>query len=543
MTLRSTGIAKIRGGSFDALVIGGGINGAVSAAVLAGRGAEVVLVDRGDFGGFTSQESSNLVWGGFKYLEGFELVLVRKLCLSRNRLVRAYPDNVKPISFLATLDAAAPYPPWLAALGSVAYWVIGGFKTHRPRLLSPRKIEQMEPVVDTSRARGGIEYYDAYLSDNDSRFVFGFVRSALDAGAKAVNYVEVVSASYQDGRWLVTLRDVDSGDDPFTCTCRVLINATGPFVGDLNEQFEVTTDHRVVYSKGIHLIVPQLTSSDRVLAFYDDTKRLFYVIPMGMRSVIGTTDTRVDSPFTEVTEEDRAFLLDQINRRLDLASPLTPSDVIADRSGVRPLVVRSDAPVGDDVDWTKLSRKHEVETDADRSVITIFGGKLTDCLNVGEEVADAVEALGVPLEPDTHNWYGEPVIHTRAEFFRQARLMHLDDLRSTEGLEALSERLWRRYGRRAFGMLDEIRKDPAMGEDIIESADYVRVELHLAADTEMVTKLEDFLRRRSKIAQVIPDSEVIGSPGLDEAVRILFGDNAEDKLAEYLRDREIPVAP
>jgi hypothetical protein len=58
----------------------------------------------------------------------------------------------------------------------------------------------------------------------------------------------------------------------------------------------------------------------------------------------------------------------------------------------------------------------------------------------------------------------------------------------------------------------------------------------------MVTKLEDFLRRRSKIAQVIPDSEVIGSPGLDEAVRILFGDQAEEKLAEYLRDREIPVA-
>ncbi|MFV1963501.1 MAG: glycerol-3-phosphate dehydrogenase C-terminal domain-containing protein, partial [Acidimicrobiia bacterium] len=123
----------------------------------------------------------------------------------------------------------------------------------------------------------------------------------------------------------------------------------------------------------------------------------------------------------------------------------------------------------------------------------------------------------------------------------QARLMHLDDIRSTKDLEALSERLWRRYGRRAFRMLDEIRNDPAMGEDIIESADYVRAELHLAADTEMVTKLEDFLRRRSKIAQVIPDSDVIGSPGLDEAVGILFGDRADEKLAEYLPDRKIPA--
>ncbi len=542
MTLRRTSIAKIRDGSFDAVVVGGGINGAVSAAVLAGRGAEVALVDQGDFGGFTSQATSNLVWGGFKYLEGFEFALVRELCRSRNRLVRAYPDNVKPISFLATLDHTSPYPPWLAALGSVAYWAIGGFKTHRPRLLSAKKIEQTEPVIDTSRARGGIEYYDAYLSDNDSRFVFSFVRSALDAGAKAANYLELVDAQFEDGRWLVTLQDLDSGVGSFTCTSRVLINATGPFVGDLNAKLEVNTDHRVLYSKGVHLIVPQITSSDRVLAFYDDTDRLFYVIPMGARSAIGTTDTRVDSPFTEVTDEDRHFLLDQINQRLELASPLTPSDVIADRSGVRPLVVRRDSTVGSDVDWTKLSRRHEVETNAERNVVTIFGGKLTDCLNVGEDVADAVETLGVPLEPDTRSWYGEPVIHTREEFFRQARLMHLDDLRSTEILEALSTRLWRRYGRRAFGMLDEIRKDPTMGEDIFENADYLRVELHLAADTEMVTKLEDFLRRRSKISQVIPDSDVIGSPGLDEAVRILFGDQAEEKLEEYLREREAPLA-
>jgi glycerol-3-phosphate dehydrogenase len=88
-------------------------------------------------------------------------------------------------------------------------------------------------------------------------------------------------------------------------------------------------------------------------------------------------------------------------------------------------------------------------------------------------------------------------------------------------------------------MLDEIRKDPAMGEDIIESADYLRVELHQAAATEMVTKLEDFLRRRSKITQVVSDEEILGSPGLGEAVEILFGDRAEEKLAEFLKERKV----
>ena len=73
MTLRRANIARISDGHFDVLVVGGGINGAVTAASLAGRGASVALVDRGDFADFTSQASSNLVWGGFKYLENYEL--------------------------------------------------------------------------------------------------------------------------------------------------------------------------------------------------------------------------------------------------------------------------------------------------------------------------------------------------------------------------------------------------------------------------------------------------------------------------------------
>ena len=533
MALRNTALAKLNGGSFDVLIIGGGINGAVSAAVLAGRGATVALVDRGDFGSFTSQESSNLVWGGFKYLEGYELLLVRKLCVSRNRLIKSYPDNIKPIPFLATLDESSPHPLWLAALGATGYWGIGSFRTHRPRYLSPEKIEALEPVVNTEGAVGGIEYYDAYLPDNDSRFVFSFVRSALDVGATAANYVEVVGAERKDGRWQITLQDVDAGGEPFTCSARVVVNAAGPFIDGVSEELDVQTDHRVVYSKGIHLIVPQITPDERVLAFYDDTGRLFYVIPMGRRSVIGTTDTRIDTPYTEVTDEDRSFLLDQINNRLNLQEPLTQDDVIADRSGVRPLVVAAGGGDQTDVDWTKLSRKHEIETDDTRSVISIFGGKLTDCLNVGEEIADEVERLGVPLEKDTHTWYGEPAKATRDEFYRQARLMHLDDLRHKPNVEPLSDRLWRRYGRRAFEMLDEIRQDPSMGEDIIESADYLRVELCLAAETEMVTKLEDFLRRRSKITQVIREDDVRSSPGLHEAAEILFGDDADERLAEY----------
>jgi glycerol-3-phosphate dehydrogenase len=187
----------------------------------------------------------------------------------------------------------------------------------------------------------------------------------------------------------------------------------------------------------------------------------------------------------------------------------------------------------EDVDWTRLSRKHAIESDPQRRIVTVFGGKLTDCLNVGEEVAAEIERLGIPLEDDLRNWYGEPAPATREEFYRQTRLMKLDSTRTKPETEALSDRLWRRYGRRAFAMLDAIRQDPRMAEDIMGSADYIRVELHTAAQSEMVTRLADFMRRRSKIELVVPDADIEASPGLREVAEILFGADADRRLAEY----------
>ena len=537
MELRASNVARLDGGTFDVLIVGGGINGAVSAAVLAGRGLNVAIVDRGDWAGFTSSSSSNLAWGGFKYLENYELNLVRKLSLSRNRLLKAYPSNITQLGFMAALDHGSPFPPWLAALGSSAYWAIGNFQTHRPQFLGPEEIKAQEPVVDIGPVRGGIEYYDAYLRDNDSRFVWNFVRQSIEAGATAANYVELVDATQHGANWDVALQDLETGAE-FSLTAKAIINAAGPFVDGLNTKWQNQTQHRIAYSKGIHLVVPQLTESERVLAFFDDTQRLFYVIPMGRRSVIGTTDTRVDSPFTEVNDEDREFLLEQINARLDLEKPLTKDDIIAERCGVRPLVVPNDGDNRDHIDWTKLSRKHEIDLDIERRVVTIFGGKITDCLNVGEEVAAEIEKLGFVLEPDQEDWFGEPSDEVRNDFMRQAKRMKLDDLRHKKGVEPLSERLWRRYGRRGFAMLDEIRENPKMGEDILKSADYLRVELHHAARYEMITHLEDFMLRRSKIDLVVRNERIREGDGLAEVAQILFGDGADDKLGDYLAKKD-----
>jgi glycerol-3-phosphate dehydrogenase len=535
--LRESNLDRLGQRTFDVLIIGGGINGAVSAAALSARGAQVALIDRGDFAGFTSQESSNLVWGGIKYLEGFELGLVRKLCMSRNKLIRAYPSSVREIRFFVTLAKSSRFPRLFMWAGTLLYWLFGNFFTRPPRLLSTTDIAREEPVVRTEESQGGVEYSDAYLIDNDARFVFNFVRNAINCGGIVANYVESLGATRDaDGYWVCRAKDLVYGRE-LTIRARVLINAAGPYVDAHNQKTGVRTQHKHVFSRGVHLIVDSLTKTRAVLTFFADDGRLFFVIPMGPKSCIGTTDTREEQLPTHVRPEDRSFVLDNINKRLKLARPLTQNDVIAERCGVRPLVVKDSGGGGGSSDWLSLSRKHEIEVDEQNKHVSVFGGKLTDCLNVGEEITAVLTRLGVSLPYLAHRWYGEPPDEVRDEFFHQAKLMHLDDLTATQSSEPLSTRLWRRYAESALRLLEDIRAEPAMAEVLIHGTEYIRGELYHAARREMITKLDDFVRRRSKIAFIARKHEIRDAPGLFEACRILFGDEAEAKFFEYFEER------
>lgn len=529
MNLRDTNLTQLSAQTYDVLVVGAGINGAVSAAALSKKGLSVAVIDKGDFAGETSSHSSNLAWGGIKYLESHEYLLVNKLCKSRNHLMQSYPSTVQEIRFLTTLQKGFRFPALFVYLGTLLYWIMGRFFTRFPEFLSSAAIEAREPVIDTSNAQGGFEYSDAFLHDNDARFVFNFIRGAMDNGAVVTNYVSAQNAQFTDNIWHVAAKDEISGE-PIAIKAKSVINACGPFADAFNAELENKTEHHHVFSKGVHLIVNKLTKVDKVLAFFASDGRLFFVIPMGQKTCIGTTDDKVDSPNPVVTDADRHFILDNVNALLNLDQPLTMADVISERCGVRPLAVKGNSGSSD---WVQLSRKHAVDVNTPKRLVSIFGGKLTDCINVGNEIADTIAAFDMPLPKPHAKWYGESSDAHKQTFLDRAELINLDALTPVYSSELLSTRLWRRYDINALQIIDEIQRDPQQAEQLMHNAEYIRAELHYAARREMITKLDDFLRRRSKISMVLRSSEILSSPGLLEACEILFGEQAEAKLAEY----------
>ncbi|QBG49075.1 glycerol-3-phosphate dehydrogenase/oxidase [Verrucomicrobia bacterium S94] len=516
--LRTACIDRARNDVQDCLIIGAGINGAVSAASLAARGLKVTVIDKNDFASCTSQESSNLVWGGIKYLENYEFALVNKLCASRNHLIDSFPGQVREIRFFTSIQKGFRKPRFLIYLGALLYWFMGGCRTRPPRLLSVSAIRKEAPMVNTERLAGGIEYSDAYFVENDARFTFNFIRRVLRKGGNAINYAELISGHWKNGLWECEVHDRVSGN-----TCRIksrtLINAAGPFADRINHLLNMESHFRHIYSKGVHLIVPRIARTRHVLTFFASDGRLFFMVPMGNRTCIGTTDTRVDQASVEPTDADVRFLLDNANQLLQLEKPLSENDVISRRCGVRPLVVHKNDAVKDG-EWTSLSRKHEIDVHPDKNMFSIYGGKLTDCINIGNEAADLITSFGLTGFQPLGSWYGESSPEKHRKFETDGKRLGLTDNQL--------DRIWRRHGKTGFQVLEKIKRDPKMREKLL--AGITRAELHLMAEQEMVIHLEDFLRRRTHLALTEHRAALRCHPALAETARILFGPNAETEI-------------
>jgi glycerol-3-phosphate dehydrogenase len=522
---------SLEGTQFDVLIVGAGINGAVTAAALAAKGVRVALIDQGDFANQTSMHSSNLAWGGIKYMENLEFRLVRKLCVARNALMRAYPTAVRETRFLTTVPRGFRWPRWFLYVGAWLYWIIGSFFTKPPRLLSRRQLHAEQPLINVEASVGGFEYSDAHLVDGDARFVFGFVRGAVEHGAVALNYAKAENTTFDGTSWAIDVVDQTPSSSQadgagvftrkVTVKASVLINACGPYADKLNASAGIDTGYQHVLSKGVHLNVRRIAEGDRVLAFFASDGRLFFAIPLGSRSCIGTTDTRTLELPPQTTDEDRRVILDNINAKLRLEHPLTRADILAERCGVRPLVVAKAAKTaGGDTDWTALSRKHIVEVTTDKRHITIFGGKLTDCLNVGDELVEAVATLGVAVSAEQPRWYGEGTPAERSAWMNTAK-GHIAD--------GTAERLWRCYGVRAHSIVELIRHDASLGLPLYPEIDVLRAEAAYAGRYEYVETAEDFLRRRTHVAQQLSQSALFGGDGYSATVNLLFRDRTQNQ--------------
>jgi len=150
-----------------------------------------------------------------------------------------------------------------------------------------------------------------------------------------------------------------------------------------------------------------------------------------------------------------------------------------------------------------------------------------------------VRECGVNIHENTSIWYGEPGKNEHDRFLEKAAKISLDDFTPPDASEPSSSRLWRRYGSKAFELLDQIESNPELKEELIPGSECLKVEAAHARDHEMVVHLEDFLRRRTKISMMISQKNLEENPATKEACQILFGDHSDDRWTSFIESSQV----
>jgi len=502
MLTRARAIEEIAGRHFEVVVIGGGITGAGVALDAASRGYSVALLERYDYAVGTSSRSSKMVHGGLRYLQNFDLGLVREALVERQLMVRLAPHLVYPTPFLVPSLGEERRDRKLG-IGLNMYDVMATTRAGRGRrqrqsreeaedyYWSPdrhRTIDRDE-VLDLVPALAPRDPHDAYLfydcQTDDVRLVLTILGEAERFGAVMLNGAEVTEVLSSDGRARgVAFVEEESGER-LEVGADHLVNATGVFADQVRPGELLEEDvPRISPSRGTHVLIDQadLPMGKAACIVPAGEGRMIFSLPWYGRTLVGTTDNDFDGDITHPrpASDDVEYLLSAVNDFFGVA--LGQSDLVGAYAGVRPLI-----STGDPRKSVDISRKAELyETSS--GMLTITGGKLTTWRRMAKQTVDRLverEGREAPCHTDEIP-LGMPA--------------RPEDLEAPDGVgEEATGQLAFRYGHAARKVLEIARSDPKLARPIVPGRPDLLAEVVLGARLEQARSAADVLLRRTRL--------------------------------------------
>lgn len=518
-SMRGMGLMADSELDYDLFIIGGGINGCGIARDASGRGLKVGLAEMNDLASATSSASTKLFHGGLRYLEYFEVRLVREALIERETLLRAMPHISWPMRFVLpyhkdmrfegdtptskVLNIVMPWmrgrrPAWLIRLGLFMYDNLGGRKIlPGTKTVDLRTDPAGEGIED--RFEKAYEYSDCWIED--SRLVVLNARDAEDRGAKIMVRTKVVSTLRHDDHWVVQLVDQDSGAER-VIRAKMLVNAAGPWVGDIiQSKVRLNTTEGVRLVRGSHIVTKRLFDHDKCYFFQGTDGRIIFAIPYETDfTLIGTTDAEQDDPNTKpvCTDEERDYLVAFANQYFK--RDITKDDVVWRYSGVRPLYDDGASSA------TAATRDYtlKVDTNGGAPILNIFGGKITTYRRLAQSALGKISPF---FDNVTDDWTaGVPLPGGNFPVDGVATL--IANLKSDYPFlsDTWAKRLVRAYGTDAKVMLGDAKTADDLGADF--GATLTEVEAEWLMDREYARRAEDIVWRRNKLGLRMTDQQV-----------------------------------
>ena len=494
MISRDAALAALQEDEFDVVVIGGGITGAGVALDAATRGYSVALVERRDFAAGTSSRSSKLVHGGLRYLQNFDLGLVREALLERGLLTSLAPHLVKPLP-LVVPSFEGKRPDRLLGTGLHLYDRMSrelrrnsqvDWNPDKHRIIEGDEVLELVPALAAKDPTAGYLFYDCQT--DDTRLVLTVLGEAERFGAVVANRLEVQSLLHDDSGYARGVRVLDrAGGAEFELRAGAVVSATGVWADRISpDEFYDSEDvPHIRPSRGTHVIVSYdklpLTGGGGAIAPAGKGRTIF-ILPWLGRTLIGTTDVDYEGGLDHIppSEDDVDYLLGAANEFF--GTDLGPADLCGAYAGVRPLI-----STGDPKKSVDISRRAELyETSS--GMLTITGGKLTTFRRMAKQVVDRlVERDGRDAPCRTHE-------------IPLGMGTTVEELPVVEGVDDESRALLvHRYGYFANEVLGLAEATPELRERIVPDLPDLMAEVVVAGRFEQALSLGDVFLRRTRL--------------------------------------------
>lgn len=489
---------------FDVIIIGGGINGAGIALDAALRGLSVLLLEKSDFGSATTSASTKLIHGGLRYLEYFELSLVRESLHERERLLKNAPHLVNPLRLKLPIYKHSTRGSFVIKAGMIFYDLLSlGKSLPNHKMIwrvSKGRLKKSEPGILKDQLKSIAIYYDCQVNYPE-RLCLEIVLSAREAGAHTLNYCEVFAIGEMlEKTRIVQFRDVLTGKT-YQVSGDIIVNAGGPYVDKVCGLLDPAIEKRIHGTKGSHLIFRKFENGPNNALYVEAIQdgRPFFIIPWRDYYLVGTTDIYFDGSLDRVSisKEEIAYLLYEVNHFFPDAN-ITVKDILYSYSGVRPL------PYEPDKKEAQVTRKHIIfdhgKHNNHRNFISIIGGKLTTYRNLAEECVDLIcEKLAKPdLKSKTKTFplFGSYGI---GDLERYKTEMVATYAESYQISPTLVDHLVQFYGAKFMLVLDLTEEDANLKEQICEYNLDIKAQIVYAIKYEEAKTLSDIIVRRTSL--------------------------------------------
>lgn len=478
--------------TFDAVIIGGGINGVGIARDASMRGLRVLLLEKDDIGGGTTSWSTRLIHGGLRYLEHGEIGLVRESLGERERLFRIASHLVRPLAFVVPVYEESTRGLWTLRAGMAVYDILSFDKSlDHHRILSRTETLKRVPGLRAAGLKGAAFYYDAQV-EFPERLAVENALSAMKHGAQVLTRAHVEHLILDGGRVEgVGFTDLLTGR-VHTTRARIVVNVAGPWVDKILTGLARPPERMIGGTKGSHIVVETFPGAPRDGLYVEahEDRRPFFILPWNGKYLIGTTDIDFDGDpdNVEANDDEIAYLLREANRVIPSAG-LKREAILYTYSGVRPLPYRAGQTS------SAITRRHFVRDHAPdiQGLLSIVGGKLTTYRNLSEQT---VNLLFNKLRRDS------PRCETAREPLPGAATgdfaAFCETFRRTSPLAApVTERLLRIYGTRAQEILELAASDAGLLEPLGPESPVIGAEIVSAFKNELAQTLADCLMRRT----------------------------------------------